>query len=125
MLETCRCLRLALEALCRLRNADLIGMKDLNRNLIADKQACPTVYRGTRLLIGDQVAIKVLHADQVGVSQAAERFQREAQAAARLKHPNAVSVYDFGVSKEGLFFLVMELVDGESVRAMIRRRGTF
>ncbi len=83
------------------------------------------VYRGTRLLIGDEMAIKILHPDQVGVSQSAERFRREAQAAARLKHPNAVSVYDFGVTEEGLFYLVMELVEGESVRDIIRQRGPF
>jgi|GEM_PF-3082722 len=83
------------------------------------------VYRGTRLLIGDEVAIKVLHKDQGAVPLAAERFRREAQAAARLKHPNAVSVYDFGVSSEGLFYLVMELVEGESVRSIIKQRGPF
>jgi serine/threonine protein kinase len=84
-----------------------------------------TVYRGTRLLIGDEVAIKILHPDQVTVPQAAERFRREAQAAARLKHPNAVTVYDFGVSQDGLFYLVMEMVEGESVRNIIRQRGPF
>lgn len=83
------------------------------------------VYRGTRLLIGDEVAIKILNSDQVSVPQAAERFRREAQSAARLKHPNAVSVYDFGVSQDGLFYLVMELVIGESVRSLIKERGPF
>jgi serine/threonine protein kinase len=83
------------------------------------------VYRGTRLLIGDEVAIKILNSDQVSVPQAAERFRREAQSAARLKHPNAVSVYDFGVSQDGLFYLVMELVVGESVRSLIKERGPF
>ena len=52
-----------------------------------------TVYRATRLQIGDEVAVKVLHAEQVRDPQGAERFRREAQAAARLKHPNAVSCY--------------------------------
>lgn len=84
-----------------------------------------TVYRGIRLSIGDEVAIKILHPDQVKVPQAAERFRREAQAAARLKHMNAVTVYDFGVSHEGLFYLVMELVEGESVRNLIKQRGPF
>ncbi|MCA1558623.1 MAG: protein kinase, partial [Acidobacteria bacterium] len=79
-----------------------------------------TVYRGTRLLIGDEVAIKILHPEQTAVAGAAERFRREAQAAARLKHPNAVSVYDFGVSRDGLFYIVLEHVEGESVRDIIR-----
>ena len=82
-----------------------------------------TVYRATRLLIGDTVAIKILHPDQVRDPQSAERFRREAQAAARLKHPNAVTIHDFGVSADGLIYLVMELVEGKSVRAMIREQG--
>jgi eukaryotic-like serine/threonine-protein kinase len=74
-----------------------------------------TVYRATRLLIGDEVAIKILHQDHRDANSS-ERFRREAQAAARLKHPNAVSIYDFGISSDGLQYLVMECVDGESLR---------
>ena len=49
-----------------------------------------TVYHAQRILIGDDVAIKILHPQHVSEPQATERFRREAQAAARLKHPNAV-----------------------------------
>src|SRR5258708_3779547 len=56
-----------------------------------------TVYRGTRIHIGDTVAIKILVPERGADAEAAERFRREAQTAARLKHPNAVSIYDFGV----------------------------
>jgi len=83
-----------------------------------------TVYRARRVLIGDTVAVKVLHPDRVADPQAVERFRREAQTAARLKHPNVVRVYDFGVSKEGLNYLVLELVEGESLRRLIERDGT-
>lgn len=81
------------------------------------------VYCATRLLIGDLVAIKILRRDQVSDAEAVERFRREAQAAARLKHPNAVTIYDFGVSAAGLVFLVMEKVEGESLRTLIQRQG--
>lgn len=81
------------------------------------------VYRARRLLIGDEVAIKILHAEHVAQPQAVERFRREAQAAARLKHPNAVSIYDFGVTSDGLVYLVMELVEGQSLRQIIKRQG--
>jgi serine/threonine protein kinase len=81
------------------------------------------VYRATRLSIGDAAAVKVLHQGRVADPQAAERFRREAQTAARLKHPNAVGVYDFGVSPDGLMYLVMELVEGESLREAIERHG--
>ena len=82
-----------------------------------------TVYRATRLLIGDEVAIKVLHTGQFEDPHAAERFRREARAAARLKHPNAVSIYDFGVSGEGLQYLVMDLVEGKSLRDITKAQG--
>src|SRR6266545_7956633 len=83
-----------------------------------------TVYRAGRLLIGDWVAVKVLHPDQMADPQAVERFRREAQTAARLKHPNVITVHDFGVSREGLSYLVMELAEGESLRGLIERQGT-
>jgi hypothetical protein len=82
-----------------------------------------TVYRAGRLLIGDRVAVKVLHPDQMADPQAVERFRREAQTAARLKHPNVVTVYDFGVSREGLNYQVMELAEGESLRRLVERHG--
>lgn len=89
---------------------------------VIGKGGMGTVYRATRLLIGDVVAIKVLHIGQED-PQAAERFRREAQAAARLKHPNAVSIYDFGVSKDGLQYLVMDLVEGKSLRTIAKEQG--
>jgi serine/threonine-protein kinase len=82
-----------------------------------------TVYRATRLMIGDAVAVKIMHPEQSSALQASERFRREAQAAARLKHPNAVTIHDFGVSTSGMLYLVMELVEGESLRDIISRQG--
>ncbi|MGH9839404.1 MAG: protein kinase domain-containing protein [Blastocatellia bacterium] len=82
-----------------------------------------TVYRATRLMIGDAIAIKVLKPDQVAAPQALERFRREAQAAARLKHPNAVTIHDFGVAEDGPVYLAMELVEGRSLRAWLREQG--
>ena len=82
-----------------------------------------TVYRATREHIGDVVAIKVLHSELLRDPQFAERFRREAQAAARLKHPHVVAVYDFGVSSNGVIYLVMELVEGRNLRTIIREQG--
>src|SRR5262245_27963935 len=82
-----------------------------------------TVYRAGRLLIGDWVAVKILHQDQMADPRAVERFRREAQIGARLKHPNVVTVYDFGVSREGLNYLVMDLAEGESLGSLIERQG--
>jgi tRNA A-37 threonylcarbamoyl transferase component Bud32 len=82
-----------------------------------------TIYRATRLHIGDVVAIKVLHSELLRDPQFAERFKREAQAAARLKHPNVVAIYDFGVSEDGVIYLVMELVEGPNLRTIIKDTG--
>jgi serine/threonine-protein kinase len=81
------------------------------------------VYQAHRLLIGDEVAIKILHTERVIDPHASERFSREARAAARLKHPNAVSIYDFGVSSDGLQYLVMELIEGKSLREFAKQHG--
>ncbi len=82
-----------------------------------------TVYRAKRLLIGDTAAVKVLNQKQVTDPLAVERFRREAQAAARLKHPNLVTIYDTGISDEGLLYFVMELVEGPNLRAVIKQQG--
>lgn len=82
-----------------------------------------TVYRATRLLIGDEVAIKILHGEQLLEPAGAERFRREAQAAARLKHPNAVTIHDFGIAQDGLVYLVMELIKGQSLASYIKEHG--
>ncbi len=79
-----------------------------------------TVYRATRLQIGDAVAVKVLHAELLREPKFAERFRREAQAAAQLKHPNVVAIHDFGVSDDGVIYLVMELVEGRDLHAVIK-----
>ena len=82
-----------------------------------------TIYRATRLKIGDVVAIKILHTELLREPKFAERFQREAQAAAGLKHPNVVTVHDFGVSDDGIIYLVMELVEGRNLRTIIKDEG--
>lgn len=85
------------------------------------------VYRATRLHIGDQVAVKVLRAELVDNAVTRERFQREARAAARLRHPNAVVIHDFGEEGEGpdkkIAFIVMELLDGRSLRQVLDEEG--
>ena len=67
------------------------------------------------------MAVKILHAGQ-NDPKAAQRFRREAQAAAQLKHPNAVTIHDFGIA-EGLQYLVMELVEGQDLRQIINEQG--
>lgn len=87
--------------------------------------AMGAVYRAHDPLIDRMVAIKVIHAELLD-GEAREdfraRFRLEAQAAGRCAHPNIVAVYDF--SDEGDSpYIVMELVEGESLQAALRRRG--
>lgn len=89
---------------------------------VLGKGGMGTVFRAARLEIDDEVAIKVLHPESVADPDARERFKREARAAARIKHDNVVCVYDFGITKEGLGYLVMELIHGESLREIIKQR---
>ncbi|HAK97482.1 MAG TPA: hypothetical protein DCM87_21460 [Planctomycetes bacterium] len=77
------------------------------------------VYKARQPNLGRVVAIKVLPANLAAVPGFAERFVREAQALARLNHPNIVAVHDFGRSGD-LFYFVMEYVDGPNLRRRIQ-----
>ncbi|MBL9137956.1 MAG: protein kinase [Verrucomicrobiales bacterium] len=78
------------------------------------------VYKARQTLLGRLVALKILDPARARDPQFAERFQREAQALARLNHPAIVTVHEFGET-HGLFFLVMEYVDGASLRDVLRQ----
>jgi len=78
-----------------------------------------TVYRATHLLIDRPVAVKVLHQRFVEDEAAQERFRREARAAGRLQHTNAVTVTDFGRTSDGCVYIVMELLEGRDLRELL------
>jgi serine/threonine-protein kinase len=82
-----------------------------------------TVYRATHLLIERPVAVKVLSPRLVTDEGARERFRREARAAGRLQHTNAVAVTDSGETKDGLVYIVMELLEGRPLREVIAREA--
>lgn len=82
-----------------------------------------TVYRGTHLLIDRPVAIKVLNTKSADDKTAQERFRREARAAGRIRHINAVAVTDFGRTSDGLCYVVMELLDGRTLQDVLARES--
>ena len=73
------------------------------------------VYRAEHTLMKKTVAVKLLHNELGQVGEAVRRFEREAQSASRLNHPNIISVTDFGQTATGEFYLAMEYVPGRSL----------
>ena len=82
-----------------------------------------TVYRGTHVLMDKTVAIKVLRPALAADEKIVARFSREARAASRISHPNALSVTDFGEDENGNVFLVMEFLSGKTLKQLIRDEG--
>ena len=81
-----------------------------------------TVYRGLDVRLGRPVALKVMDARYAGDQQFLTRFHREARAVASLKHPGLVAIYDQG-NDPTYPFLVMELIEGGTLRELLRERG--
>jgi serine/threonine-protein kinase len=82
-----------------------------------------TVYRARHLLIDRPVAVKVLNKRFVEDEAARNRFRREARATGRLQHANAVTVTDFGESPDGYVYLVMELLEGRTLRDVLAKEA--
>ncbi len=78
----------------------------------------------TRRVAVKTVRQDVLNSEDLQEGEAISRFEREAQAAASIQHPNTVSVTDFGETDDGVFYLVMEYVEGETLHRLLRREGT-
>ncbi|HZM05957.1 MAG TPA: serine/threonine-protein kinase, partial [Candidatus Saccharimonadales bacterium] len=77
------------------------------------------VYKARQPQLDRPVALKILAPERVTDARFADRFLREAQALAKLNHPNIVTIYDFGQTG-GYFYLLMEFVDGVNLRELLR-----
>lgn len=82
------------------------------------------VYRAFCSKLKREVAIKTMTLEGSDASVALQRFQREAAAMARLSHPNIVTVHDFG-EDNGVHYLVMDLIEGASLKEIIQKEGQF
>jgi eukaryotic-like serine/threonine-protein kinase len=87
------------------------------------------VFRATHQMLARPAAVKLIRSEIIRSSTPSaarvivERFRREAEAAASLRSPHTISLYDFGVSQDGTFFLVMELLDGLDLESLCERFG--
>jgi serine/threonine protein kinase len=84
-----------------------------------------TVYEATHVVIGQKFAIKILKPEFAGSPTLALRLVQEAKSASAVDHPSIIKVFDAGRTKDGLTFLVMELLHGEELAAHIRARAPF
>jgi tRNA A-37 threonylcarbamoyl transferase component Bud32 len=83
-----------------------------------------SVYVGLQRSVGRRVALKVLRADLVNNDHIRQRFRREAEIMARLKHPNTVQLYEYGETPDGLAVMVLELLEGLSLSDRLKAGGT-
>jgi serine/threonine-protein kinase len=87
------------------------------------------VYRATHRMLARPAAIKLIRpevlasGDGTMAQTAAARFRREAEAAARLRSPHTVELYDFGVTEDGTLYLVMEFLEGTNLELLVRSQG--
>ncbi|MFO0803664.1 MAG: serine/threonine-protein kinase [Gemmataceae bacterium] len=105
----------------RIREAKELGPYELKQLLGAGGMG--EVYLAEHRLLKRPCAVKLIRADRAGDRLALARFEREAQATARLKHPNTVDVFDFGRTEDGTFYYVMELLDGLSLDQVVKKTG--
>ncbi len=105
-----------------LRATDLVGTVLSDRyeiqELIGDG-AMGQVYKAKHRLLKRTVAVKMMHPNLVSGAAALKRFQKEAELASALNHPNILTVYDFGVTDDGVPYLVMAFLQGTSLATAI------
>jgi serine/threonine-protein kinase len=107
---------------------DLVGREIAGRYRIVKKLGeggMGAVYRGEQLSLKRAVAVKVLKPELGSNQMILRRFNAEAEAVAKLSHPNTVNIYDFGQDRDGSLFIAMEFIEGRSLREALQKEGPF
>ncbi|XXF80972.1 protein kinase [Myxococcaceae bacterium GXIMD 01537] len=81
------------------------------------------VFRATQTSVQRPVAVKTLNPALAAAPTFFERFKREAELASRLRHPNIITIFDFGRAPDGTCYYVMELLQGDSLKELVKREG--
>jgi serine/threonine-protein kinase len=108
------------------KREELIGRVIENRYRIDDyigAGGMSVVYKGTHIMMGRPVAIKMMQSHLVEKEDLLQRFQQEARAAHSLSHANIAAAHDFGMTEDGFLYLVMDYVDGKSIEDLIKELG--
>ena len=106
--------------------AELAGKEIAGRYRILTKLGeggMGAVYRGEQISLRRAVAVKLLRPELSANPTLLRRFSAEAEAVAKLSHPNTVNVYDFGQDTDGSLFIAMELIEGRSLRSVVAKEG--
>ena len=104
----------------------LIGQVIADRYLILSRigeGGMGRVYLAEHVRMGRKSALKVINPALATTADAISRFNREAANACKINHPNVAQVYDFGETADGLLYLAMEYIEGETLEAIIAREG--
>ncbi len=107
---------------------DLVGKEIAGRYRIIKKLGeggMGAVYRGEQISLKRAVAVKLLRPELGNNQMVLRRFNAEAEAVAKLSHPNTVNIYDFGQDSDGSLFIAMEFIEGRSLREAIQKEGPF
>jgi eukaryotic-like serine/threonine-protein kinase len=83
------------------------------------------IYHATNLSTGTPCAVKVLHSDLASDEASIRQFKHEVYTASLIEHPNVVALLDSGETGEGVFYMVMELIEGTTLKQVIQRDGPF
>jgi eukaryotic-like serine/threonine-protein kinase len=105
---------------------NLIGRTLNHRYLVEDKigeGGFGAVFRGKQIATGREVALKILHPHNVADQTIVARFRREAEACSRLRDPHTVTTYDFDETPDGILYLAMELLRGQSLHQVQKAQG--
>jgi serine/threonine-protein kinase len=108
-------------------STDLIGSVIADRYHILQRLGAGgmgRVYLAEHVKMGRRCAIKVLHPAMAGDGEAVVRFNREAANASRIDHPNVAAIYDFGETADGLLYLAMQFVEGETLTRVMTQGNT-
>ena len=105
---------------------NLIGRTLNHRFVVGEKVGeggFGAVFRGKQIATGREVALKILHPHNVSDETIVARFRREAEACSKLRDPHTVATYDFDETPDGILYLAMELLRGQSLHQVQKAEG--